>query len=55
MAPGGDLPSCTLSQANAKALLRDILLIKLYRAEIWEPEPRKMNSWVLGKRVTVSF
>ncbi|KAJ3048139.1 MutS-like protein [Rhizophlyctis rosea] len=49
---GGDLPSCTLSQANAKALLRDILLVKLYRAEIWEPEARKNNSWVLGKRAS---
>ncbi|KAJ3032339.1 MutS-like protein [Rhizophlyctis rosea] len=46
---GADLPSCTISRLNTIAFLREILLVKLFRVEIYVSEPRKQNSWVIGK------
>ncbi|TPX41185.1 hypothetical protein SeMB42_g05681 [Synchytrium endobioticum] len=44
------VPSCTLSKLNAVAFLRDLLLSKLYRVEIWEIEGR--SNWKIGKRAS---
>ncbi|KAI9092089.1 muts domain V-domain-containing protein [Phlyctochytrium arcticum] len=35
------LPSCTLSKLNTNAFLRDLLLVRLYRVEIWGMEGRQ--------------
>ncbi|KNC99246.1 mismatch repair ATPase MSH2 [Spizellomyces punctatus DAOM BR117] len=43
------LPSCTLSKLNTNALLRDLLLVNLYRVEIWSMEGRQ---WRISKRAS---
>ncbi|KAI9206685.1 muts domain V-domain-containing protein [Polychytrium aggregatum] len=51
---GGDgLPSCTMSKLTANVLLKDLLLAKLYRVEIWgNTEARKGGSWKIVKRAS---
>ncbi|KAF9970881.1 MutS-like protein [Actinomortierella ambigua] len=53
---GGDsrkgVPSCTLSKTTCETFLRDALLNKQMRVEIWAAEPRKNNVWNMVKRAT---
>ncbi|KAJ3144932.1 MutS-like protein [Geranomyces michiganensis] len=46
------LPSCTLSKLNTTSFLRDLLLVKLYRVEIWSLEGRKGSQWQITKRAS---
>ncbi|KAJ3300092.1 MutS-like protein [Borealophlyctis nickersoniae] len=46
------VPSCTLSRLNTIAFLKDLLLVKLYRVEIWVAEGRKASAWKIGKRAS---
>ncbi|KAI8818608.1 muts domain V-domain-containing protein [Fimicolochytrium jonesii] len=46
------LPSCTLSKLNTISFLRDMLLHKLYRIEIWSSEGRKGSQWQITKRAS---
>ncbi|KAI8922577.1 muts domain V-domain-containing protein [Powellomyces hirtus] len=46
------LPSCTLSRLNTISFLRDLLLVKLYRVEIWSMEGRKGSQWQITKRAS---
>ncbi|CAG8456480.1 9119_t:CDS:10 [Diversispora eburnea] len=52
---GGDvkngIPSCTLSRLNLETFLRDSLLNKQMKIEIWGQESRKNNGWKLIKRL----
>ncbi|KAL2919102.1 MSH2 protein [Polyrhizophydium stewartii] len=43
------LPSCTLSRLNATAFLKDMLVNKHHRIEIWASETRKGGGWRLAK------
>ncbi|KAL1923743.1 uncharacterized protein VTP21DRAFT_8723 [Calcarisporiella thermophila] len=53
---GGDMktgiPSCTLSRSNTESFLRDALLKKQLRVEIFAAEPRKNNAWKVIKRAS---
>ncbi|KAG0221543.1 MutS-like protein [Mortierella sp. GBA43] len=53
---GGDIstgvPSCTLSKATCETFLRDALLNRQMRVEIWGSEPRKQNVWNIIKRAS---
>ncbi|KAG0232385.1 MutS-like protein [Actinomortierella wolfii] len=53
---GGDsvtgVPSCTLSKTTCETFLRDALLNKQMRVEIWAAEPRKNNVWNVIKRAS---
>ncbi|KAF9432494.1 MutS-like protein, partial [Entomortierella beljakovae] len=53
---GGDIstgvPSCTLSKTNCETFLRDALLNRQMRVEIWAAEPRKQNAWNVVKRAS---
>ncbi|KAG0330295.1 MutS-like protein [Dissophora globulifera] len=53
---GGDVatgvPSCTLSRTNCETFLRDALLNRQMRVEIWGAEPRKQNVWNIIKRAS---
>ncbi|KAF9355404.1 MutS-like protein [Mortierella sp. NVP85] len=53
---GGDIttgvPSCTLSKATCETFLRDALLNRQMRVEIWGAEPRKQNVWNIIKRAS---
>jgi DNA mismatch repair protein MSH2 len=49
------LPSARLSEAQAKAFLRDALTTKQLRVEIWEPEKssgKKVTKFALDKEVS---
>lgn len=47
------VPSCTLSKTTCETFLRDALLNRQMRVEIWAAEPRKQNVWNIIKRVSV--
>ncbi|KAF9134450.1 MutS-like protein, partial [Mortierella sp. 14UC] len=53
---GGDIttgvPSCTLSRTTCETFLRDALLNRQMRVEIWAAEPRKQNVWNIVKRAS---
>ncbi|KAF9193247.1 MutS-like protein [Haplosporangium sp. Z 11] len=53
---GGDVatgvPSCTLSRTTCETFLRDALLNRQMRVEIWAAEPRKNNVWNIIKRAS---
>ncbi|KAG0366080.1 MutS-like protein [Gamsiella multidivaricata] len=53
---GGDVktgvPSCTLSKTTCETFLRDALLNRQMRVEIWAAEPRKQNVWSIIKRAS---
>ncbi|KFH66052.1 DNA mismatch repair protein MSH2 [Podila verticillata NRRL 6337] len=53
---GGDVttgvPSCTLSKTTCETFLRDALLNRQMRVEIWAAEPRKQNVWNIIKRAS---
>ncbi|KAF9935116.1 MutS-like protein [Linnemannia zychae] len=53
---GGDVtsgvPSCTLSRTTCETFLRDALLNRQMRVEIWAAEPRKQNVWNIVKRAS---
>ncbi|KAF8948080.1 MutS-like protein [Haplosporangium gracile] len=53
---GGDVttgvPSCTLSRTTCETFLRDALLNRQMRIEIWAAEPRKQNVWNIVKRAS---
>ncbi|KAF9288863.1 MutS-like protein [Mortierella alpina] len=53
---GGDVstgvPSCTLSRTTCETFLRDALLNRQMRVEIWAAEPRKQNAWSIIKRAS---
>ncbi|KAF8966003.1 MutS-like protein, partial [Entomortierella lignicola] len=53
---GGDVstgvPSCTLSKTTCETFLRDALLNRQMRVEIWAAEPRKQNAWAIIKRAS---
>ncbi|RKO91193.1 DNA mismatch repair protein muts, partial [Blyttiomyces helicus] len=49
-APRG-LPSCTLSKLNANSLLRDLLMVKLYRVEIWGGGANR-GKWEIVKKAS---
>ncbi|KAJ3021764.1 MutS-like protein [Thoreauomyces humboldtii] len=46
------IPSCTLSKLNTTSFLRDLLLVRLYRVEIWSSEGRKGSQWQVTKRAS---
>ncbi|KAI8812287.1 muts domain V-domain-containing protein [Cladochytrium replicatum] len=46
------VPSCTLSRLNAIAFVRDLLVHKLFRVEIWAAELGRKNSWSISKRAS---
>lgn len=49
----GGIPYCSISKLNAMALIRDLLLIKQKRIEIWESEGRsKVGGFKLGKKAS---
>jgi hypothetical protein len=49
----GGIPYCSISKLNTMALIRDLLLNKQKRIEIWESEGR--SKFVLGKKVRKTF
>ncbi|KAG9071467.1 MutS-like protein [Linnemannia hyalina] len=53
---GGDVttgvPSCTLSRTTCETFLRDALLNRQMRVEIWAAEPRKQSVWNIVKRAS---
>ncbi|KAI8913720.1 muts domain V-domain-containing protein [Entophlyctis helioformis] len=49
---GSSLPSCTMSKLNATSFLKDLLVNKHYRVEIWALESRKGGSWRIAKRAS---
>lgn len=55
-APKGQLPSCSLNLAAAKAFLRDALTSKQLRIEIWEPtsdaSKRSPTSWTVARQAS---
>jgi len=42
---------CALSRMQAISLIRDLLVNKQYRVEIWAPEGRSGNAWKIKQRV----
>ncbi|KAJ3315920.1 MutS-like protein [Boothiomyces sp. JEL0838] len=45
----GSVPSCSLSQLNALAVMKDLLLVQGYRVEIWKCENK---DWKLAKQAS---
>ncbi|KAJ3325179.1 MutS-like protein [Boothiomyces sp. JEL0866] len=45
----GSVPSCSLSQLNALAVMKDLLLVQGYRVEIWKCENK---DWKLSKQAS---
>ncbi|KAF9583835.1 MutS-like protein, partial [Lunasporangiospora selenospora] len=54
--PLGDVttgvPSCTLSRTTCETFLREALMVRQMRVEIWAAEPRKQNVWSIIKRAS---
>ncbi|KAJ3271523.1 MutS-like protein [Terramyces sp. JEL0728] len=46
---GGSVPSCSLSQLNALAVMKDLLLVQGYRVDIWKCENK---DWKLVKQAS---
>ncbi|KAI9022519.1 muts domain V-domain-containing protein [Hyaloraphidium curvatum] len=44
------LPICTLSRSNTEVFVRDLLVQKQHRVEIWQPAGK--NQWRVGKRAS---
>ncbi|KAJ3316451.1 MutS-like protein, partial [Blyttiomyces sp. JEL0837] len=51
-AKSGGIPYCSISKLNAIALMRDLLLVKQKRVEIWENEGRKNQSFKCVKKAS---
>ncbi|KAK9685635.1 MSH2 protein, partial [Basidiobolus ranarum] len=49
---GEGLPSCTLSKLNTETFLRDGLMTKQLRFEIWIPDKKSTFGWKLGKKAS---
>lgn len=47
---GKPLPTCTLSRSNTEAFVKDLLLQRQARVEIWVPAGR--NSWRVGRKAS---
>ena len=46
---GQGLPFCTLSKLNAIGFIKDLLLVKLYRVELWSTDGARNGEWVVKK------
>lgn len=47
---GDELETCYIKNANFEALLKDLLLVKQYRVEIWKRNT-KTNEWLMTNHV----